>query len=371
MSNRHKELFKDFEPHSKVEWINITKEQLKGEDVFSKFSWHPEPDLTILPYYDFSDIHFKKNNFDNRLLHTDSQNKSARHWYNFQLINCSDTEAAHEQSILAIEQGATGLIFNLESIENIDFDQLLEGINTAKYSLSFRINEQWERHLDNYVRFIDKKKDNTHKIRGFILNNSQTLQADKLTKYSLDHIHTLEIKVDEHLSYTDSIAKALLQVIEVIENIKDESIESIFKKLFFNIPLGTKYFEEICRTQTVRRLTFQVASAYGCKDFLPEDLYLLCTSPPWITEAYNPQSNLLKSTTAAMAAIIGGCNGLLLLPSDSKSPLLKRIALNTSTILQEEAYLNATNDPVAGSYYLENMIDQMSQTAWQKFQNAL
>ncbi|UII29366.1 methylmalonyl-CoA mutase family protein [Fulvivirga maritima] len=371
MSNRHKELFKDFEPHSKVEWINITKEQLKGEDVFSKFSWHPEPDLTMLPYYDSSDISFKKNNFDNRLFKTNQLEAPARKWDNFQLINSSTTQAANKQGIEAINQGATGLIFNLQNIEDVDFECLLEGINATKYSISFSITEHAEKHLDNYVRFIDKNKYNPSEIRGIILNNNKRLQADKLADYPLNNLHTLEIKVDAQLTYTDSIAQALLQLIEIIENIKYDSIENVFIKLFFNIPLGTKYFEEIARVQTIRRLTYQIASAYGCKHFLPEDLYLLGSSPPWITKNYEPQSNLLKTTTSAMAAIIGGCNGLLLSPSDPESALLKRIALNTSTILQEEAYLNTTNDPVAGTYYLENMIDQMSQVAWKKFQNVI
>ncbi|WP_332913378.1 methylmalonyl-CoA mutase family protein [Algoriphagus boritolerans] len=66
-------------------------------------------------------------------------------------------------------------------------------------------------------------------------------------------------------------------------------------------------------------------------------------------------TNLIRQTYEAMAAVMGGANGLWVVPiqQDKANELELRIARNVSSILIHESYLDKVADPTAGSYYLD------------------
>ncbi len=81
--------------------------------------------------------------------------------------------------------------------------------------------------------------------------------------------------------------------------------------------------------------------------------------------------NLLRGTASAFGAAIGGATGIEVLPFDSVSggpqALSRRLARNTSLILQEESYLSAVADAAAGSAYLEALTNKLASLAWALF----
>jgi methylmalonyl-CoA mutase len=84
-------------------------------------------------------------------------------------------------------------------------------------------------------------------------------------------------------------------------------------------------------------------------------------------------TNMLRSTTEAMSASIGGCNSIVVLPFDhvfkSSTDFSRRMARNQQLILKEESYLNKVADMAAGSYYIENTTTTLCEKAWQQFKN--
>jgi methylmalonyl-CoA mutase len=80
-----------------------------------------------------------------------------------------------------------------------------------------------------------------------------------------------------------------------------------------------------------------------------------------------PNTNMLRATTEAMSAIIGGADALVLHAYNStfenEESFGKRIARNISTILKEESYLDKVNDSSAGSYYIEHLTFELAQKA--------
>ena len=87
---------------------------------------------------------------------------------------------------------------------------------------------------------------------------------------------------------------------------------------------------------------------------------------------YDAHVNILRTSTEAMSAVIGGCNSLTVLPYDmainEPDSFSMRIARNTELILGEEAHFDKYIDPAAGSYYIEKLTDSISQEAWKLFQ---
>ena len=78
----------------------------------------------------------------------------------------------------------------------------------------------------------------------------------------------------------------------------------------------------------------------------------------------DPYTNVLRVTTEAMSAAIGGCDALTV----SRLDLTTHLALNVQRILAEEAHLNAVADPAGGSYYIEALTAALAREAWKLFQ---
>jgi methylmalonyl-CoA mutase len=79
---------------------------------------------------------------------------------------------------------------------------------------------------------------------------------------------------------------------------------------------------------------------------------------------YDRYTNLLRVTTEALSAVLGGCDALTVDPFGFDPHL----ALNVQRLLREEAHLDAVADPAGGSYYLEVLTDSLARAAWKLFQ---
>lgn len=142
-----------------------------------------------------------------------------------------------------------------------------------------------------------------------------------------------------------------------------------FRHLAFSFSVGTDFFLEIAKLKAFKRLWHQVGTVYS----ISEENNLVSLhglSPSWNKEKYQPNANMLKSTTSAISCILGGCDLITVEPEDEGNALKSRIGRNVLTLLREESHLNQPADATAGSYYLESLIDQMAKEAWTQFQKA-
>jgi methylmalonyl-CoA mutase len=93
----------------------------------------------------------------------------------------------------------------------------------------------------------------------------------------------------------------------------------------------------------------------------------------WVNKSLkDPNTNLLRQTTEAMSAIIGGIDRLIIHPFDAcsldgSSEFTERIALNISNLLQDESYFSAVADPLGGSYAIESLTEEISVQGWNLF----
>jgi methylmalonyl-CoA mutase len=78
----------------------------------------------------------------------------------------------------------------------------------------------------------------------------------------------------------------------------------------------------------------------------------------------DPHTNVLRVTTEAMSAAIGGCETLTVQPFGFD----EHLALGVQRVLAEEAHLNAVADPAGGSYYIEALTASLAREAWKLFQ---
>lgn len=149
--------------------------------------------------------------------------------------------------------------------------------------------------------------------------------------------------------------------------------DQVFSGLNFHFPVGTDYFGEIARFRAFRVLWAAVLNAYGLEGDMDRYTRLLATGSRRQLAGLDAQTNILRATTEAMSAILGGCDSVSLPAFDERGAaangLSLRLASNVQRILREESLLDRVIDPVGGSYYLEHLTDELATKAWAIFQD--
>tara|TARA_Y100000034_G_scaffold100570_1_gene124165 strand:+ start:95904 stop:97967 length:2064 start_codon:yes stop_codon:yes gene_type:complete len=149
-------------------------------------------------------------------------------------------------------------------------------------------------------------------------------------------------------------------------------IDAFAPRLSFFWAIGMDHFKEIAKMRAARMLWAKIVSQFNPKN--PKSLALRTHSQTsgWSLTEQDPFNNVARTTIEAMAAAFGGTqslhtNGLdeaIALPTDFSA----RIARNTQIYLQAETHITKTVDPWAGSYYVEQLTEEIANKAWELLQ---
>ncbi len=146
--------------------------------------------------------------------------------------------------------------------------------------------------------------------------------------------------------------------------------DDIFSKMTFVFSVGTNLFMEISKLRAARYLFAQIADYYGVTHENAKMRMHVKTSE-YTKTAFDPWVNILRTSTEAFSAVLGGCDSLNISTFDflnkESDEISRRIARNQQIILLEEAHLNAVNDPAGGSYYVEALTNELIQKSWAYF----
>ncbi|EEV9404277.1 methylmalonyl-CoA mutase [Escherichia coli] len=144
-------------------------------------------------------------------------------------------------------------------------------------------------------------------------------------------------------------------------------IDDFAPRLSFFFGIGMDLFMNVAMLRAARYLWSEAVSGFGAQD--PKSLALRthCQTSGWSLTEQDPYNNVIRTTIEALAATLGGTQSLhtnafdeaLGLPTDFSA----RIARNTQIIIQEESELCRIVDPLAGSYYIESLTDQIVKQA--------
>ncbi|WP_121662711.1 methylmalonyl-CoA mutase family protein [Metabacillus litoralis] len=169
----------------------------------------------------------------------------------------------------------------------------------------------------------------------------------------------------QELVYTFSHA---LEVINELLN-RQVPLQQIVNRITFSFGIGSNFFMEIAKFRAAHHIWTSLMNALGEANTSP-GLYLHAVTSTYNKTIFDVHVNLLRTTTESFSAISGGVDELTILPFDSvldqQTELGERIARNTHFILQEESLLSKTNDPAAGSYYIESLTNELSARVWEE-----
>jgi len=170
----------------------------------------------------------------------------------------------------------------------------------------------------------------------------------------------------------DELAAVLQRGAQYIEQSAAHGLDlaQMATQIQFSLSVGKSYFVEIAKLRAFKLLWLQVLKAWN----IPPDYPVLDVR--FAPSAYTDDlyTNMIRATTMAMSAVLGGADRLTVLPYDAgreeqaqyPRAFGRRIARNVQHLLKLESGFGAVSDPAAGSFYIEKLTAQLATTAWEK-----
>lgn len=344
--NTKKNLFEAFEAHSLQDWQQTAAAELQGDDPWKKLSRKVQG-LDIKPYYTRQDAPA------GALQLSPSQGAifGPRTWFNCPRVSVKDATEANAKALEALESGADGIFFELTG--PVDFKTLLKKIEWTYSSLNFLAVDVPDGVSQELAAYMTSLPGNTP---GAWYGSSVIQVAGKKDFRTFGHL----------LRQTDTPAENITSIFQQIIKGPGKEFSSGASETAICVELGTDFFIEIAKLRAIRQLWQQILSKHNAPD---QPLHIHAWSRPWTHEAYAPHGNMIRGTTAAMAAIMGGCDVLTVDADKDDQEMETRIARNTAILLRDESRFSKVADPLAGSWYIENLASQLVTQVWNNLQS--
>ncbi|OIR07219.1 methylmalonyl-CoA mutase [mine drainage metagenome] len=174
-------------------------------------------------------------------------------------------------------------------------------------------------------------------------------------------------------STTQELAFAIATGLASLRAMKDRGIkpETAAAKMRFTFSVGSQFFMEIAKFRAFRLLWSRILSAYGVAEAAATSAVHARTAL-YDKTVHDAHVNMLRVTTEALSAVLGGCDSLHVGPYDevtgTSDEFSRRIARNVHVLLAEEFSFKETADPSGGSWYIETLTDELARKAWALFQ---
>ncbi|WP_029286509.1 methylmalonyl-CoA mutase [Pedobacter sp. R20-19] len=178
------------------------------------------------------------------------------------------------------------------------------------------------------------------------------------------HIREAGSNAVQELAFTLANGKTYLKA--AIDKGLDINVFSKRLSFFFNC--HNNFFEEIAKFRAARRMWSKITKDLGATDEKAQMLRFHTQTGGSTLTAQQPLNNVIRVTNQAMAAVLGGTQSLhtngydeaLSLPTEAAA----KIALRTQQIIGFESGVTDTVDPLAGSFFIENLTDEVEAAAW-------
>lgn len=148
------------------------------------------------------------------------------------------------------------------------------------------------------------------------------------------------------------------------------TVEEAAGQIAFEVAVGRDLFMAAAGMRALRHLWRRALQACGC-DPVP-DAFIHGRTARHTLSRRDARVNMLRTTGAAFAAIIGGADSVAVIPFDrplgAPTDDARRHALHIQHLLDEESHLGAVADPAGGSAYVEALTDALCAQGWSGLQ---
>jgi methylmalonyl-CoA mutase len=361
-------LFNEFSDVSSKEWKQQIQADLKGADYNETLIWKTNEGIDVKPFYhrdEFSTL-------------PKVSSSHATQWLICDTIFVSDVNKSNHYAKGFLSRGAQSIKFIIPS-KDISINNLLEGIDAYATSLYFELQFLNSEFVKTLSQFPSKAK--IYINTDIIGNLART--GNWFTKLEEDHKHfetivneTATFSVDlslyqnagativQQLAYALAHTNEYLNHLDVIASKTKQSLQVIF-----NVSVGTNYFFEIAKLRALRMLWKTLASEYE----ITTDCLIFATPSKRNKTLYDYNTNLLRTTTECMGAVLGGADTINNMAYDAiyhkNNEFGNRISRNQLLVLKHESYFDKVNNPADGAYYIESITQQLAEKALELFKD--
>ena len=346
-------LFSEFPPVPTEKWEEVIMKDLKGADYDKKLVWHTIEGFNVKPYYraeDLEGLEYLEAN-PGQKPYTRGNQCGGNEWEVRQDIRVKDPKEANRIALDAVERGATSLGLCAKQVTTAaDMAALLKGIYINAVSINFMCSEDYLQLLKLYVEYAHEE---LPKFRVLTVNSNL--------------LHNAGANIVQELGFGLAAAN------ELVARLTDMGckMEHVASRIMLNVGVGSTYFMEIAKIRAARLLWSKIVEQYKPECDCPYKLFINATTSEWNQSVYDPYVNMLRSTTETMSSAVAGADSISVLPFDNAykeaDDFGYRIARNQQLLLKEESYLEKIVDPAAGSYYIENLTNEIAKGAWAHF----
>ncbi len=348
-------LFKDFERISPAAWKQKIQMDLKGSDYNETLLWKTNEGIVVKPFYTEED-------------RNDANISLPKKGFKVcQSIFVENVTIANKLALDAINRGATAIQF--VATNKFDAKALLKDLDTYCV-LYFKLD-----FLE--VNFIKQLDFECKEFRRFyqldVLGNlAKTGNWYQDLKTDIGDTKSIIFQIQNCLSVDASIYQNgganMVQQIAYALALTNEYIElfgrDIAKEMHYQFAVGSNYFFEISKLRAFRMLHASLLKEYNTEDFTPN----IFAQPSFRNKTiYDYNVNMLRTTSECMSAVLGGsdtiCNISYNAIYHKSNEFGERISRNQLLILQNEAYLKEAHSFANGSYYIENISEQLAEKA--------
>ena len=325
------------------------------------------------------------------------QNKNNNSWVVSQMLHPKSTlKETNEQIQQELQYGLhainfhnypskTKQTFNITKIEELD--QLLKDIDLAKVPLHIHNGTNALPLIENLLQYANEPQLITGYIGadpiGTLATNGEVpnlpTQIDtmaetiKLCKTNNLNIQTIWIDSEPYhnagANAVQELAIAIATAVEYISQLQERGLtsEEITNHMVFTFSIGSDFFMEIAKLRAAKILWTAILNEYGITNTPPMSIH--ATTSKLNKSILDEHVNMLRTTTEAFAAAVGGVNSLNIDSfANMDDAFSRRIARNTHYILREESFLDKVVDPAAGSHYIETLTKELAEFALAYFQ---
>ena len=366
------DLFSEFPGKSDADWKDRIVKDLKGIP-YESLTRQSEEGVSVFPFY-------TQQSFLETLSLVDHNG-----WDVTETICVDDEQDANRCSLTALTEGASALLFKVNSIP--DFTKLLDGISLEHIEISFEctgmeameiamrseggVPQAWKNYLKSKQLDADKVRaywlsDPINKMAAggsdFICKDGHPLRTSSKSNSSNPQLIAAELYHNAGASVVTELACALSHGVEYLQFAHTNNLDLKFP-FRFHFAIGSVFFTEIAKLRAFRLLWKNVAEDFGGTP----QIHIHCSSSKINHATKAPYNNLLRTCTEGMSAVFGGCNSLFMHSFIEKSESGKRLARNQQLIMKEESYFDKVADPTDGSYFINDLTRKLAEKTWQRF----
>ncbi len=362
MATSHKDIFNEFRAATKEAWKNHVEKE-SGKDFDYNNLIIEKEGLKIEPYYTNEEITTTARTL----------NKTNNDWQIRQNFIAEDFKNTNGKILKALENGVSALgIIVKQNISKEDFELLLNDVYLNMISIHLVTENNLTVTIEAFKNFCEAKHITTQNLQG-------SFNADNATDIStIISLHEQYRKLfpafkfinitSDNLGIVEELANAFKtanQILSVAGTDKEMTASTIQFKVF----IGTEYFFEIAKLRAYRLLWQKLLQHYNMK-IIPA---FIQAEKSWRhNDETDAHKNILRHTTEAMSAAVGGCDVLCLQAADTAGQLnndfFNRIAVNIQHLLKEESHFDKVTDIASGSYYIETITQQLVEKVWENIQ---